>query len=151
SPDLFAKIRRKLSSYARYLRRTDDGIVVVSPLAVPFYSSAVGRKLNQILLLVQIKLLMVAFDMSGPILWIAIPTANQIVGRLGECALVYQVSDKYEANQMDHATAAEVIRSMHLDLLSRADLVYYSGRKLYYEALESHPETAAKSKLLEQA
>ena len=151
SPDLFAKIRRKLSSYARYIRRTDDGIVVVSPLALPFYSSAVGRKLNQILLLVQIKLLMVAFDMSGPILWIAIPTANQIVGRLGECALVYQVSDKYEANQMDHATAAEVIRSMHLDLLSRADLVYYSGRKLYHEALESHPETAAKSKLLEQA
>ena len=151
SPDLFAKIRRKLSSYARYLRRTDDGIVVVSPLALPFYSSAAGRKLNQILLLIQIKLLMVAFDMSGPILWIAIPTANQIVGRLGECALVYQVSDKYEANQMDHATAAEVIRSMHLDLLSRADLVYYSGRKLYHEALESHPETAAKSKLLEQA
>src|SRR5262249_23026448 len=104
-----------------------------------------------ILLLVQIKLLMVYFDLREPILWIAIPTANQVVGRLGERALVYQVSDKYEANQMDHATSPEVIRSMHLDLLSRADLVYYSGRKLYQEAILSHPETAARSRLLEQA
>src|SRR5215813_3086599 len=151
NPDLFAKIRRKLSSYARFLRRTEDGIIVVSPLVLPFYSSPIGRRLNQLLLLVQIKLLMVYFDLREPILWIAIPTANQLVGKLGERALVYQVSDKYEANQMDHATSAEVIRSMQVDLLSRADLVYYSGRKLYQEALLSNPEAATKSKLLEQA
>jgi glycosyltransferase involved in cell wall biosynthesis len=151
SPDLLAKIRRKLSSYARYLRRTEEGIIVVSPVALPFYSTAIGRRLNQILLLVQIKLIMINFDLRDPILWIAIPTANQLAGRLGEQALIYQVSDKYEANQMDHATSAEVIGSMHLDLLSRADLVYYSGRKLYDEAVLSHPEAARKSKLLEQA
>jgi glycosyltransferase involved in cell wall biosynthesis len=151
SPNLIAKIRRKLASYARYIRRTDDGIIVVSPVAVPFYSSSIGRLLNRILLLVQVKLLMVGFDLRDPILWVAIPTANQVVGRLSECALVYQVSDKYEANQMDHATSAQVIRSMHLDLLSKADLVYYSGRKLYDEALSAHPEAAPKSKLLEQA
>ena len=151
NPDLFAKIRRKLSSYARYLRLTEDGIIVVSPLALPFYSSAISRRLNQILLLAQIKLLMVYFGLRDPILWIAIPTAYSLVGKLGEQATVYQVSDKYEANQMDHSTSARVIRSMHLDLLSRADLVYYSGRKLYDEALASHPEAAAKSRLLEQA
>jgi len=151
NPDLFAKIRRKLSSYARYLRLTEDGIIVVSPIALPFYSSAVTRRLNQIILLAQIKLLMVHFELSNPILWIAIPTAYSLVGRLGERATVYQVSDKYEANQMDHSTSAQVIRSMHLDLLSRAGLIYYSGRKLYDEALASHPETAPKSKLLEQA
>src|SRR5215831_12795175 len=117
NPDLFAKIRRKLSSYARYLRRTEDGIVVVSPLTIPFYSSALGRRINQILLVAQMKLLMVALDMREPILWIAIPTANQLAGRLGERVLVYQVSDKYEANQMDHATSGEVIRSMHASLL----------------------------------
>jgi len=92
-----------------------------------------------------------AFDLTDPILWIAIPTAGQMAGRLGEKALIYQVSDKYEANQMDHATSAEVIRSMHLELLSRADLIYYSGRKLFEEALSIHPEVASKSKLLEQA
>jgi len=61
------------------------------------------------------------------------------------------VADKYEANQMDHATSSQVISSMHVGLLARADIIYYSGRKLYQEALSSHPETASKSKLLEQA
>jgi glycosyltransferase involved in cell wall biosynthesis len=149
--DLISKIRRKLASYARYIRRTEEGIIVVSPLSLPFYSSSIGRRLNQILLLIQIKLLIVAFELTDPILWVAIPTASQLAGRLGESVLVYQVSDKYEANQMDHATSAEVIRSMHLDMLSRADLIYYSGRKLYEEALSLHPEAASKSKLLEQA
>jgi glycosyltransferase involved in cell wall biosynthesis len=151
NPDLFAKIRRKLSSYARYLRRTEDGIIVVSPLALPFYSSSISRRLNQVLLLAQLKLLMVYFDLRDPILWIAIPTASSLAGKLGEQAVVYQVSDKYEANQMDHSTSAQVIRSMHLDLLSRADIIYYSGRKLYDEALSFHPEAASKSRLLEQA
>jgi glycosyltransferase involved in cell wall biosynthesis len=151
NPDLFSKIKRKLLSYARYIRRTEDGIIVVSPLALPFYSSSLGRRLNQILLLIQLKLLMLAFDLADPVLWIAIPTAGQLAGRLGERALVYQVSDKYEANQMDHATSARVIHSMHLDLLSRADLIYYSGRRLYDEALSSHPEAASRSRLLEQA
>jgi len=151
NPDLLAKIKRKLRSYARYVRRTEDGIIVVSPLALPFYSSRIARRVNQIVLLIQIKLLMVYFDMGEPILWVAIPTAGELAGKLAEKALVYQVSDKYDANQMDHATSAEVIRSMHLDLLSRADLVYYSGRKLYEEALVAHPESEHKSKLLEQA
>src|SRR5262245_22383477 len=56
NPDLFAKIKRKLSSYARYLRRTEDGILVGSPLALPFYSSPAGPKLNQSRILLQRKL-----------------------------------------------------------------------------------------------
>src|SRR5262249_16936453 len=35
--------------------------------------------------------------------------------------------------------------------LSRADLIYYSGRKLFEEERISHPETASKAKQLEQA
>ena len=43
---------------------------------------------------------MVAFEMINPILWIAIPTAGEVVGRLDESILIYQVSDKYDANQI---------------------------------------------------
>ena len=151
SPDLFGKIKRKLASYAKFARRTEEGIVVISPIVLPFYSSRVGRAINRLLLLVQFRLLMVALDMRSPILWVAIPTASQLVGGLGECALVYQVSDKYDANKMDHATSGDVIREMHESLLAHADLIYYSGRKLFEEASAAHPETIAKSKLLQQA
>ena len=150
SPDLFSKIKRKLRSYARPVRVTEEGIIVVSPPVLPFYSSRLARAINGWLLVAQIKLLMVAYDLRKPILWIAIPTAREVVGRLGECAMIYQVSDKYDANQMDHATASNIITEMHNDLLTRADLVYYSGRRLFEEERAKHSEIAGKAGLLEQ-
>jgi len=150
SRDLVSKIKRKLRSYAKPVRVTEEGIVVVSPPVLPLYSSRWARAINRCLLVEQIKLLMVAFDVRRPILWIAIPTACEVVGRLGERALIYQVSDKYDANQMDHATASNVIADMHTDLLARADLVYYSGRKLFEEESARHSELAGKARLLEQ-
>ena len=151
SPDFFSKIKRKLRSYGKLVRRTDEGIVVVSPLVLPFYSSRLGRALNRWLLVAQVKLLMIAFDMRSPVLWIAIPTARDVVGRLEESALIYQVSDKYAANRMDHATDSNLIQEMHESMLERADLVYYSGRKLYEEELKEKPEILSKAKMLEQA
>jgi glycosyltransferase involved in cell wall biosynthesis len=151
SPDLFSKIKRKLRSYAKPVRITEEGIIVVSPPVLPFYSSRWSRAINRWLLVAQIKLLMVAYDLRRPILWIAIPTARGVVGHLGERAFIYQVSDKYDANQMDHATRSGVIAEMHSDLLERADLVYYSGRKLFEEERAKHPEIVEKAKLLEQA
>jgi hypothetical protein len=51
---------------------------------------------------------------------------------------------------MDHATAANVIAEMHNYLIRQADVVFYSGRKLFEEETGSHPKTKAKSMLLEQ-
>jgi glycosyltransferase involved in cell wall biosynthesis len=151
SPEFWGKIRRKLGSYARFIRRTEEGIIVVTPIVTPFYSSRVGRAINFLLLLFQFKLLMVAFDFRSPVLWIAIPTARDIAGRLKERALIYQVSDKYDANRMDHATSSSLIAGMHSELLARADLVYYSGRKLFEEESAAHREIRYKMKRLEQA
>jgi glycosyltransferase involved in cell wall biosynthesis len=151
SPDFYGKIKRKLKSYARAVRRTDEGILVVSPPVLPFYSSPAGRAVNRALLRAEIKSLMIAYGFRDPILWVAIPTAREVVGHLGERALIYQVSDKYAANRMDHATGGNVIADMHRELLDRADLVYYSGRKLIEEETAAHPEIKAKARLLEQA
>ena len=151
SRDLFGKIRRKLASYARLVRRTDEGIIVVSPLVVPIYSNPVVRWLNRILLLLQIKLLTIAYGLDNPILWVAIPTASDITARLRHSLVIYQVSDKYDSNQMDHATSADVIRAMHEQLLDQADLIYYSGKKLFEEGVRDRPDTRPRSKLLEQA
>jgi glycosyltransferase involved in cell wall biosynthesis len=150
NPDLFRKIKRKLRSYVWPIRTTDEGIIVISPPVLPFYSSRWARAINRWLLVAQLRLLMVAFEMSDPILWIAIPTACEVVGRLNERLLIYQISDKYDENQMDHATAANVIREMHNYLIERADLVFYSGRRLFEEETSLHPEIREKSILLEQ-
>src|SRR5207302_1055231 len=85
--------------------------------------------------------------LSNPILWIAIPTAVEVVGRLHESLVIYHVSDKYDANTMDHATDPALIRKLHERAIEAADLIFYSSRKLLAEAGRG----LEKSHLLEQA
>jgi glycosyltransferase involved in cell wall biosynthesis len=137
NPDFFLKIRRKLKSYARWLRKVPEGLWVMTPVNLPLYGSKMGRWLNRVLLVVQLRLAMLLLGISRPILWVAIPTAAEMAGRLGEKLLLYQVSDKYDANE-DSALSAQIIRAYDRRLKEAADVVLYSGRKLFSEATEPH-------------
>ncbi len=145
--DFFPRVKRKLRSYAKLARTTDEGITVVSPVALPFYGSAAARAANGRLLRAQIGALAKSRGLVNPILWIAIPTAVEMIGRFGESLVVYHVSDKYDANTMDHATDPALIRRLHERAIDAADLIFYSGRKLLAEASRG----LDRSYLLEQA
>jgi glycosyltransferase involved in cell wall biosynthesis len=144
--DLLPRIKRKLGSYSKLVRQTEEGITVVSPASLPFFGSAAARRLNRRLLGAQIGKLARSRGLSKPILWIAIPTAAEMIGTLDEAVVVYQVSDKYDANTMDHATDPSLIRRLHEHAIDAADLVFYSGRKLFNEATRG----CDRSYLLEQ-
>ena len=145
--DLLPRVARKLKSYAKLARTTPEGITVVSPAALPFFGSSAARAANRHMLRAQIGALARSRGLSSPILWIAIPTAAEIIGRLNESLVVYQVSDKYDANTMDHATDPKTIRRLHERALDAADIILYSGRKLLSEATRARE----RSFLLEQA
>lgn len=145
--DLFPRIARKLRSYARLARSTPEGVTVVSPAVVPFFGSSAARAVNRKLLAAQIGRLAKRHGLSRPILWIAIPTAAEMIGEFDEQLVIYQVSDKYDANLMDHATDLAAIRKLHERAIDRADLVLYSGKKLLAEA----EQACERSFLLEQA
>src|SRR3989449_1183478 len=137
SPDYFQKIRRKLRSYLRWLRTAPEGLWVMTPLNVPLYGSAAMRALNRLLLVLQLRFVMFILKLRHPIVWVAIPTAADVVNSLGAKLLVYQVSDKYDVNE-DSALSRAVIRDMDARLKQRAAVVMYSGRKLYEEAEFGH-------------
>jgi glycosyltransferase involved in cell wall biosynthesis len=145
--DFLPRVARKLRSYAKLARATPEGITVVSPAALPFFGSAIARSVNRHLLSAQVNALARRRGLSRPILWIAIPTAVEMIGRLNESLVVYQVSDKYDANTMDHATDPATIRRLHERALDAADIIFYSGRKLLMEATRGRE----RSFLLEQA
>jgi glycosyltransferase involved in cell wall biosynthesis len=147
SGEVLPRIRRKLKSYAKLARRTEEGITVVSPAVIPFFGSRAAVATNRRLLAAQISLLAKRRGLSKPILWIAIPTAVEAVGHLNESLVIYHVSDKYDANTMDHATDPALIRELHNRAIETADLVFYSSRKLLAEAERGQE----KSHLLEQA
>lgn len=147
SGEVLPRIKRKLKSYAKLARTTEEGLTVVSPVVVPFFGNRAAMATNQRLLATQISLLAKRRGLSNPILWIAIPTAVQAVGHLKESLVIYHVSDKYDANTMDHATDPALIRDLHNRALDAADLIFYSSRKLLAEADRGRE----KSHLLEQA
>jgi glycosyltransferase involved in cell wall biosynthesis len=147
SGEVLPRVKRKLKSYAKLARTTEEGITVVSPAVLPFFGSRAAAATNQKLLTVQISSLAKRRGLTRPILWIAIPTAVDIVGRLNERLVIYHVSDKYDANTMDHATDPAMIRKFHERAIDAADLIFYSSRKLLAEADRGRE----KSHLLEQA
>lgn len=147
SKDLLPRIIRKLKSYAKLARTTEEGITVVSPAVIPFFGTRAAAIANRRLLTGQIAGLARRRGLSRPILWIAIPTAAEVIGRLHESLVIYHVSDKYDANTMDHATDPAFIRSLHERAINAADLIFYSSRKLLAEATRG----LERSHLLEQA
>ncbi|MCA1594025.1 MAG: glycosyltransferase [Acidobacteria bacterium] len=145
--DLLPRVARKLRSYAKLARETEEGITVVSPASLPFFGSRALLWANRHLLAAQIRLLARRRGLTKPILWIAIPTAAGMVGQFDESLVIYQVSDKYDANTMDHATDPSAIRRLHERAIDSADIILYSGRKL----LEEADRGRERSYLLEQA
>src|SRR3989441_10165483 len=94
NPDFFLKIRRKLRSHMRWLRKVPEGLYVLTPISVPLYGSRASRVLNRWLLLVQLHLVMLFLRMRKPVVWVAIPTAADLIDSLGAKLILYQVSDK---------------------------------------------------------
>jgi glycosyltransferase involved in cell wall biosynthesis len=145
--DLLPRVVRKLRSYSKLARTTPEGITVVSPPTLPFFGSRAARATNRHLLRAQIGRLMRRRGFGRPVLWVAIPTAVDMIGHLDEQLVIYQVSDKYDANTMDHATDPRLIQRLHERAIDAADIIFYSGRKLLAEATRGRE----RSYLLEQA
>ena len=145
--DILPRISRKLRSYSKLARQTSEGITVVSPASIPFFGSNAARAVNRGLLRSQIQRLTSRRGFSKPILWIAIPTAADMIGCFDESLVIYHISDKYDANTMDHATDPATIRKLHEKAIGSADIIFYSGRKLLTEATSGRD----RSYLLEQA
>lgn len=135
NPDFFLKIRRKLKSYMRWLRRVPEGLWVMTPVVIPLYGSRFAKLINSVLLNVQMRLAMMICGMDRPIIWVAIPSAADIAESLDSKLLLYQVSDKYDATE-DSALSRTTIREFDRRLKAKAAIVLYSGRKLFDEADE---------------
>jgi glycosyltransferase involved in cell wall biosynthesis len=135
--DFFLKIRRKLKSYMRWLKRAPEGPYVMTPIIVPFFGWRAMRAFNRGLLGLQMRLAMMIVGIRRPIVWVAIPSAVDIAENLDAKAILYQVSDKYDANE-DSSLSRRVIVDMDERLRKMAAVVMYSGRKLFEESDAPH-------------
>ncbi len=133
SPDFLLKIRRKLKSYMRWLKKAPEGLWVMTPIALPYFGAPWARRFNRILLNLQLRVAMRICRMSDPVVWVAVPSAADVAESLRPKLVIYQVSDKYDANE-DSPISRDVILDLHRRLLAMAGAVLYSGRRLFDEA-----------------
>ena len=126
------RVGNKLRSLLRRPRWVEPNLLVASPFLLPAYGKPALFALGWRLLLLQIKALFWRYGISQPILWIGMPTAEPLVGHLGEKFVLYHYSDKFTA----YDGVPQNVVTLHERLIREADLVVFAGRQLY--AAEAH-------------
>lgn len=123
---IFAKrIARKLRSWARGLTLVDKNFAVLSPVSVPkFHQTNFARSM----LAEHVKDAAAWMGIKNPLVWIAVPTAAEVLDRLDVSALVYQRTDRFEHFP---GVNEERIRSYDLRLKQEADVTLFCSTSVF--------------------
>ncbi|MBN1341539.1 MAG: glycosyltransferase [Phycisphaerae bacterium] len=124
------RVSRKAKSVARYYRKGGEGFGVLSPIFLPVFDGAFGHSLTRALGL-QITAALRALGMHRPLVWVACPSAVDVLDKIPRGGLVYQLSDCYSA--LRGASATQAAR-MEAALAQQADLVVCSSLSLVERA-----------------
>ena len=126
----FIKILRKLKSILRYLRKSDNGMYVLSPVSLPFPGNWLARAINTIAVLLQLKPVMFFLGLKKPFFYVNCPPAWELVKRLRWSYLIYERTDLFsEMSGVDKP----YIASLDDALTRTADLVLYVNSALWRE------------------
>lgn len=128
----FKRILRKLKSLARGLRRVRDNFWVLSPVVPP---AGIGGRISTWLLRLQIDLARRRIGINAPLVWIACPPGEVILGEyLNQAGVVYQRTDKFETFL---GVDSERISKMDRRLKHAADLTLFCSSWLMLEERDS--------------
>jgi glycosyltransferase involved in cell wall biosynthesis len=138
------RIARKLRSLFIFLRRAEPRLYVLTPLVLPLTQRLRGGVLflNQVLMVVQLRVLCALLGMSRPISWVATPAVSGGVLALRRSGwaklLVY-----YCVDNIPFASGADTnfIQTLHTRLQAQADLVLFSGRRMLKESARPDAST----------
>lgn len=128
----------KLRAAMTPIRKVEDNIWTLSPIAIPAYGSPLVRALNRELLRLQVKAAMWRLGFSRPINWVFTTTAAVVAGSLGEELVAYYCVDEFTAFS-DAGTSALI--ELEDKLLARADVVVVSSDRLLDAKKKKNPRT----------
>ncbi len=105
----------------------NNNFYIVYPRTLPAPRSQLGRWLAAWLLSKQITPIVKKANLQSPILWISLPTAIDVAGKLGESALVYYCGDDFSALAgVDHDT----VTKREKELVEKANLIISASKQL---------------------
>ncbi len=93
---------------------------IINPKTIPVPKSPMERYLAAVLLQHQILPIMEEERITDPILWLSLPTAVDMIGKLNESRVVYYCGDDFNAlNGVDH----HIVKERENELVRKADLI----------------------------
>jgi len=131
------RVVNKLRSYLRPPTQVAEGLVVASPVMLPFYGRPALFQAASAILLGQIRWLSHRYGLRNPILWVGMPTAQPILARLRPKLTIYHYSDKFTA----YEGVPQLVRRLHERLIRQVDLVVFAGKQLFAEEAHKNPNS----------
>lgn len=122
-----AKIGLKLRSFFGGLRKVQDNLYVMSPLAIPFHGSELSGAMNRALLLAQVNHYQKKLGFENPILWSFLPNVESLFGCFGEKLSLYYITDDFTQFS---GHPAKAINRMESCLIDKSDVVIASAKRL---------------------
>jgi glycosyltransferase involved in cell wall biosynthesis len=146
STQVARKILRKLRSLAKLVRRPLPDLPnfhVMSPVPLPFYGNPAQRRVNAVLVRLQVTVVARALGLREPVIIATLPTAGDVVRPMRRRSLVFNRSDRHsDFTESD----GRLIREMELALLAESDHVLYVSRALL---AEERPHTGVRGFFLD--
>ena len=132
------KMVKKLIALAQGVRKKQDNLYTFTPLVIPFRKTPFLKKLNQEIVIFQIRILKKLLRMEDFQLWTFLPNTSEFMGKLGEKISVYYCTDNW---RFFPYLNGEMIAEEEKKLLARVKVVFTSSRALYEEKIKSNPHT----------
>lgn len=132
------RIWRKAKSLLRGMRRPLEAhrhFYVFSPIIIPAYSTPWLRRLNYILIRIQVRLAMLILGIRKPIIFETIPTANEVAPHLPHRLEIVNRVDKMSAFSETDQT---YIASLEQEQIARAQRTYYTSQTLLEDETDIH-------------
>ncbi len=129
------RVRNKLASLLRYLKKAENNIWVLTPIAFPLIKGRekLVARINKFLLIVQLRCVLVILRFDRPLIWVTSPVARDVALYLKKkigLGLVY-----YCCDNLSHFPGVdqEYILGLERDIQAAADLSLFVSSKLAQE------------------
>lgn len=124
----FRRLVRKTKSILTGLKMSHAGFWVYSPLTLPVHHIGWLRRLNEIILRIQLLLVTHKLGMRNTMVWVACPAACDTAIKMKRELLVYQRTDRHEEYlNVDYDT----ISKYDQELKAQADMTIFVNSQLY--------------------
>jgi len=134
---IFNKLFRFLGKKPRQLNiDTPNNLYVINPLTLPFPNSKLAQWFNAVSLTFQIKKTLKKLSIERPILWISLPTAYPIIGKLNEEKVIYYCADDFSSLAgVDHKPIAKLEQK----LITKAQIIFVASESLKNKFCQYNP------------